>query len=397
LPFSSLKSGDYFGEMALMLNETRHANVIAVTAVKCLHMNRADFDLLLGQVRQVLAKRMRTRILQSVPLLAKLSELKLGKLASYMRVQAFNDGTYIIREGEEGSRFYIINEGEVRCTIRVDGAGVEEELVRLYPQEFFGERALVTNEVRKANVIAVGQVECLVLDRSSFQLLLTEVHDDIAEVIEERERRSSSIHSRDSLTRGGEVEKALLEVRNHRLEDLVPMRTIGTGTFGRVKLVQHKSGEIFALKCINKVEVVNLHQEKNIIAEKNLLLACADCPFILRLYQTFNRPNQIFMLTEYIQGGEMWSYIYEKHGAVPASSLGGFDPNAVKFYIANVVLAFCHMHSQGIAYRDLKPENLLLDSKGYVKIVDFGFAKKLPYKRNGQFHDKTYTLCGTPE
>ncbi len=95
-----------------MLNDTRHANCIAVGPVKCLSLDRNKFDMLLGPVQEVLGKRMRMRILQSVPLLSKLPENKLIKLSNVMRVQSFADGAYIIKQGEEGSRFYIINEGK---------------------------------------------------------------------------------------------------------------------------------------------------------------------------------------------------------------------------------------------------------------------------------------------
>eukprot|EP01039_Chlorochromonas_danica_P001087 gene1087-1177_t len=354
----TLKAGDYFGEMALMLNDTRHANCIAVGKVKCLTLERQKFALLLGSVQDLLARRMRVRILQSVPLLAKLPEAKLVKLSNVMRVQSFADGAYIIRQGEEGSRFYIINEGEVRCT-RVVSPGKEEELIRLTAQEFFGERALITNEARKANVIACGPVECLVLDRSSFQTLLADVKDDIVNVITNRETASAAA---DSSANGQKEEAADLNPRtNFRFEDLQIMRTVGTGTFGRVKMVQHKpSGQVCALKCMNKLEVVNAHQQRNIMAEKNLLFECSASPFILRLLQTYNHPHQILMLMEFIQGGELWSYIYEKTNTVARCAAGGFEMSAVKFYSANVILKF-------------------------------------PYVSNGQKHDKTYTLCGTPE
>ena len=117
------------------------------------------------------------------------------------------------------------------------------------------------------------------------------------------------------------------------------LRTVGTGTFGRVKLVQHTiDGGMFALKCMNKSEIVALHQERNTLAEKNLLHECARCPFILQLLQTFNRPNQIFMLTEFVQGGELWSYIYEKRGTVPRAVDGGFETGTVQFLFLNVFL-----------------------------------------------------------
>ena len=387
--------------MALMLNEKRHANCIAMTFVKCLSLNWAKFDMLMGQARHLMAKRMRVRILQSVPLLAKLSESKLLELSSVMKVQSFSDGTYIIREGEEGSRFYIINEGEVRCMIsNKSNPDESEEIARLYPQQFFGERALVTNEARDANVIACGTVECLVLDRKSFQVLLADLKEDITEEMTAREaadnlrRESEAGHgTRTSSFNMEDFYADDHEFTDYKLEDLRALRTVGTGTFGRVKLVQHMGdGGMYALKCMNKSEIVALHQQKNTLAEKILLHDCAKCPFVLQLFQTFNRPNQIFMLTEFIQGGELWSYIYEKKDAVPRAVDGGFDVNAVKFYAANVVLAFKFMHARGISYRDLKPENLLLNSDGYIKVIDFGFAKKLPYLKKGVEMDKSYTL-----
>jgi CRP-like cAMP-binding protein len=333
----NLHAGDYFGEMALMLNETRHANCVAVDEVSCFTLDRAKFNMLLGSVQDLLARRMRIRILQSVPLLSKLSETKLARLSGVMRVQSFTAGSYIIKQGEEGSRFYIINEGEVRCTRQVS-AHQEEELIKLYPQEFFGERALLTNEPRKANVIAVGNVECLVLERSNFQSLLTEVHDDIKDVVSKRAPE--------------EEEVVAGPTTDFRFEDLTVMRTIGTGTFGRVKVVQHKvSGRVCALKCMKKTEIVASHQEKNIMNEKNLLFECSTCPFILGLLQTYNQPNQIMMLMEFIQGGELWTYIYEKTNMVKRNAAGGFEMSAVKFYAANVLLAFRHMHKKGMAYR----------------------------------------------
>jgi cGMP-dependent protein kinase len=381
--------------MALMLNDTRHANCIAVGKVKCLSLERVKFDMLLGSVQEVLAKRMRIRILQSVPLLSKLPEAKLVKLSSVMRVQSFADGAYIIKQGEEGSRFYIINEGEVRCTRQVAPGGKEEELIRLTAQEFFGERALITNETRKANVIACGPVECLVLERTSFQSLLSDVQDDLVSEMSKRE-----VQDKQAAEKEREKEEAVdLNPRtNYAYEELKIMRTVGTGTFGRVKMVQHgPTGQVCALKCMNKSEILASHQERNIMAEKNLLFECSNSPFVLRLLQTFNFPDQIMMLMEFIQGGELWSYIYEKTDTVTRCAAGGFEMSAVKFYSANVILAFKHLHNKGIAYRDLKPENLLIDSNGYLKMIDFGFAKKFPYLKNGVKQDKTYTLCGTPE
>ena len=397
----TLKAGDYFGEMALLLNELRAANCVAVGQVKCLSLDREKFDMLLGSAQEVLSGRMRIRVLQCVPLLSKLPEAKLVKLCSVMRAQTFQDGTYIIRQGDDGSRFYIINEGEVKCTRNRGGKiGDEDELIRLNTQEFFGERALITNETRKANVIACGTVECLVLERDVFQSLLNEIQGDIEDTMSRRDREEAELLEQQEIKAKEAEEEAgkFGPLTTFKLEELRIMRTIGTGSFGRVKMVQSvMTGQVFALKIMNKAEVVANHQAQNILAEKRLLYECSASQFILKLMQTFQDTSQVMMLMEFIQGGELWSIIYERGTAIARNPFGGFQLSAVKFYAASTLMAFKHIHSRSIAYRDMKPENILVDSAGYLKVIDFGFAKKFPFTKNGSMQNKTYTLCGTPE
>jgi len=119
-------------------------------------------------------------------------------------------------------------------------------------------------------------------------------------------------------------------------------------------------------------------------------MAAMDHPFILKLCAAFQDRNQLYMVLEIVMGGELWSLMYQSD-ALPRTGLGGFQENHSRMYACNVLSGFQHIHAAGYAYRDLKPENLLLDSEGYIKIVDFGFAIKLKPDQ------KTQTLCGTPE
>ena len=108
--------------------------------------------------------------------------------------------------------------------------------------------------------------------------------------------------------------------------------------------------------------------------------------FVLRLFQTFKDAKRLYMLLEFIQGGELFSVLHPAH---PPRGVDGVPDHAAKFYGAGVLLALQHLHDKEIAYRDMKPENCLIDKLGYPKLVDFGFAKII--------EGKSFTLCGTPE
>jgi serine/threonine protein kinase len=120
-------------------------------------------------------------------------------------------------------------------------------------------------------------------------------------------------------------------------------------------------------------------------------------PFIINLFRTFQNDNSIYMLLELVQGGELWTLLYQNQSAIPRTKLGGYTTAPAQFYSACVISCFQHVHSLGVAYRDLKPENLLLGANGYLKMVDFGFAKKIPYYKGRVLQSKSFTLCGTPE
>lgn len=133
------------------------------------------------------------------------------------------------------------------------------------------------------------------------------------------------------------------------------------------------------MKVLPKAEIVRLKQVEHINSEKNIL-ADIDFPFVVNMICTFQDNSNIYMLLEYVIGGELFSHLRRA---------GKFSNDVTRFYAAEIVLAIEYLHNQNIIYRDLKPENLLLDERGHIKITDFGFAKRVL--------DRTWTLCGTPE
>ncbi|CAM9464847.1 unnamed protein product [Phaeothamnion confervicola] len=145
-----------------------------------------------------------------------------------------------------------------------------------------------------------------------------------------------------------------------------------------------------------KAQIAQSHQQRNILNEKNILMAC-DSAFIMDLVTTYNTKDEVMMLTELLLGGELWTYIYDTRNGIPRTRLGGFRNNIAQFYAACVLASLKYLHGKSIAYRDLKPENLVMGSDGYVKMIDFGFAKRIPFKKGSTMQTKSFTLCGTPD
>ena len=170
-----------------------------------------------------------------------------------------------------------------------------------------------------------------------------------------------------------------------QLEDVEMIKTIGTGTFARVYLCRPKASvnransEYYALKILAMHDIIRLKQVEHVKNEKTILNEIRH-PFIVELMWYHKDKSLLYMLFPYICGGELFSYL---------RSAGRFNSHTSMFYSSEIVSALDYLHSLSIVYRDLKPENLLIDRDGHIKITDFGFAKKVS--------DRTWTLCGTPE
>ncbi|VVT57108.1 uncharacterized protein SAPINGB_P005538 [Magnusiomyces paraingens] len=166
----------------------------------------------------------------------------------------------------------------------------------------------------------------------------------------------------------------------YTLSDFQILRTLGTGSFGRVHLVRSvHNNRYYAIKVLKKVQIVRMRQVEHTNDERRML-KLVEHPFLIRMWGTFQDSKNLFMVMDYIEGGELFSLLRKSQR---------FPNPVAKFYAAEVTLALEYLHSHNIIYRDLKPENILLDKNGHIKITDFGFAKEVA--------DVTWTLCGTPD
>lgn len=267
------------------------------------------------------------------------------------------------------------------------GSLVEEEDIRtLNRGDYFGEQALIKEDKRTANIIAMPPgVECLTLDRESFSQLIGDLcelrekdYGDESRVLAMKRTESKALIFGSDTKQGKIINSDLsinyrpyanpnylsftLELLDIELNTLEVVATLGIGGFGRVELVKHKQDGVvktYALKCLKKRHIVDTHQEEHVFSERTIMLSC-NSPFICRLYRTYRDAKFVYMLLEACMGGEIWTILRDR---------GNFDDATTQFITGCVLQAFEYLHNQGIVYRDLKPENLMLDDTGYVKLV----------------------------
>jgi len=364
-----LGPGDYFGEQAIAKNEPRKADATAKKDTIALALSREVFEKVLGPLSEVIARSNDRRLLRSVPVFANSDienfEIELmGALIDEVKYEAERE---ILTEGDyvDAPALFLVRSGVLEAYTD-DG---ESRILK--SGTYFGEDCLLPDDDEKyggkggmkQSQETVEVLEDCVLGKLS----LANIDSVILDL--GRMGNQKNGEKKDMLDRSIDIFK----LERHTL--------LGAGTFGQVWLASDRNtGKAYALKVQIKRELIDHHQAEGVCREREVM-SKIDHPFVIKLVNTDQDPQSVFMLLNLVQGGELFNVMHnDERDCIPE--------NEVKFYAAGILEGLAYMHRRRIIYRDLKPENVLIDDLGYTVIVDLGFAKVV--------NDKTYTLCGTP-
>ncbi|XP_013389892.1 serine/threonine-protein kinase 38-like isoform X2 [Lingula anatina] len=165
-------------------------------------------------------------------------------------------------------------------------------------------------------------------------------------------------------------ETEFLRLKRSRLgvDDFEPLKVIGKGAFGEVRLVQKKdTGHVYAMKILRKLDMLEKEQIAHVRAERDILVD-ADNEWVVKMYYSFQDAQNLYLIMEFLPGGDMMTLLMKKDTLTEEQT---------QFYVAETVLAIGAIHKIGFIHRDIKPDNLLLDSKGHIKLSDFGLCTGL--------------------
>lgn len=172
------------------------------------------------------------------------------------------------------------------------------------------------------------------------------------------------------------------------MEDFSQMALIGEGAFGQVLTVRRNTtGKVYAMKVIDKRKVKSRAQLSRMLGERNILMK-VECPFIVGLHWAFQTADKVCLVLDFIGGGDLFYHL---------RTCKTFPQETVRFWAAEIICALDTLHKQSIVYRDLKPENVLLEPTGHVVLVDFGLSKQMEHCKHGGIAGRSNSFVGTPE
>nr|CCA19237.1 cGMPdependent protein kinase putative [Albugo laibachii Nc14] len=371
-----------FGELALMHDAPRTSSVSALSpgvlwAIDC----RAFRRVFIKAPTPVLIQ-----TLQNVDILKTVSYAQLECLANNLTEVTFQDGEYIIRQGDIGNTFYVIKEGIVSCTIvEVDAITRKKEsrqVLRLKENQYFGERALLKEAPRAANVISVGRTKLLRIARREFEQILGSLQEMIDSDSRQREARDVFETAVKQLRQAHHQPQDSI-IASSDMQDFRFRYLLQNNGWNYLAVYQQQpqrrryiTVQVFALKHISiekKAEFSN-----NMVMHRALH---SRTPLITSIQKTWKDSSGFYVAFDAVVVGNLSTLIGESF----------LSEDIARVYAAQALFALEFIHNAGHVYRNLTVNNILVDMDGYLRFHDLHLMKKLSEDA------RTYTICGTAE
>ncbi|XP_021953821.1 serine/threonine-protein kinase tricorner isoform X2 [Folsomia candida] len=227
------------------------------------------------------------------------------------------------------------------------------------------------DKATKAKVTLENYYSNLIAQHAERQQRLARLEESMRGLTEEQKEQKRNQHN--------QRETEFLRLKRARLgvEDFEPLKVIGRGAFGEVRLVQKKdTGHVYAMKILRKADMLEKEQVAHVRAERDILVE-ADHQWVVKMYYSFQDVQNLYLIMEFLPGGDMMTLLMKKDT---------LTEECTQFYIAETALAIHSIHRLGFIHRDIKPDNLLLDARGHIKLSDFGLCTGLKKSHRTEFY-----------
>ncbi|KAL4499727.1 hypothetical protein ABPG72_017267 [Tetrahymena utriculariae] len=362
-----LGKGDSFGEQALYVSSKRAASVRAEGPVKLLSLGRDNLTKILGDKIQVIIFNniIRWSFAKS-DLLKQLTKIQVEKITNNCKIANLKQGFHLYSKDEACDKLIIVLEGTV-CTSSGKEIATKGQM--------YGDEFLVSSKQNQQFAEDIIMKTDGVISSISYKTFQKCIGGDIEKVIKANE------DSHEKKMANLEDKKDYSHIK---LDHLIFIKKLGFGQFGSVYLVRNKdTGALYALKSVSKAQIIEQNLEKHLLQEKQVL-ETVNFTFVMQFIRTFKDNQSVYFLVEFISGMELFDVIRD---------IGLLSTQDSQFYIGTLILCMEYLHSRNIIYRDIKPENIMVDSKGYMYMIDMGTAKILKQEKHP---GRTFTIIGTP-